>query len=175
MFIFAYLVALPCCTVDSSSLPTGGGRVLCWMSGLNTSYFNYKIKPTDLYGCHTWELRLDLRVEITADSRGTNSECLHPDPVSYFTRSPLLLYDKLLIGDSLLETPVGKVATATYERSRWGNFIVLFEGVFWGHRGFEYLEHSNWTICSLLSQFCSGTFPTFTHSYWGAILITPEG
>ena len=30
--------------------------------------------------------------------------------------------------------------------------------------GFQCLGHSNWTICSLLSPFCSENFPTF-HSY----------
>ena len=36
---------------------------------------------------------------------------------------------------------------------------------------FQCLGHSNWTICSLLSQFCSSNFSL---SYWGLILITPE-
>ena len=36
------------------------------------------------------------------------------------------------------------------------------------------LGHSNWTICSLLSQFCSPNFQTFSLLYWGPILITPE-
>ena len=39
---------------------------------------------------------------------------------------------------------------------------------------FQCLEHSNWTICTLLSQFCSQNFPTFSLLYWGPILITPE-
>ena len=33
---------------------------------------------------------------------------------------------------------------------------------------FQCLGHSNWTICSLLSQFCSGNFPSFSLSYWEA-------
>ena len=37
------------------------------------------------------------------------------------------------------------------------------------------LVHSNLTICSPLSPFCSQTFPTFTPSYWGAHSYTPEG
>ena len=34
--------------------------------------------------------------------------------------------------------------------------------------GFQCLGHSNWTICSLLSQFCPLNFPTFSLSYWRA-------
>ena len=41
--------------------------------------------------------------------------------------------------------------------------------------GFQCLGHSNWTICSLLSPFCSEIFQTFSLSFWGPILITPEG
>ena len=41
--------------------------------------------------------------------------------------------------------------------------------------GFQCLIHSNWTICSLLSPFCSQIFPSISPSYWGAILFTPEG
>ena len=41
--------------------------------------------------------------------------------------------------------------------------------------GFQCLGHSNWTHCSPLSPFCPEKFPTFSLSYWGAILITPEG
>ena len=41
--------------------------------------------------------------------------------------------------------------------------------------GFQCLGHSNWTTCSPLSQSCSGKFPTFSLSYWGANSITPEG
>ena len=33
-------------------------------------------------------------------------------------------------------------------------------------QGFLYLRHSNWTICSLLSQFCSPNFTTFSLSCW---------
>ena len=39
---------------------------------------------------------------------------------------------------------------------------------------FQCLGHSNWTICRRLSQFCSSNFQTFSLSYWGPILITPE-
>ena len=41
--------------------------------------------------------------------------------------------------------------------------------------GFQCLGHSNWTICSPLSPFCSEIFTTFPLSYWGAILVAPEG
>ena len=42
-------------------------------------------------------------------------------------------------------------------------------------QGFLYLGHSNWTICSLLSRFCSINFPPSCPLYWGAqFLITPE-
>ena len=38
-------------------------------------------------------------------------------------------------------------------------------------QGFLYLGHSNWTICSLLSWFCSLNFPPFLLSYWGEFRI----
>ena len=42
-------------------------------------------------------------------------------------------------------------------------------------QGFQYLGHSNWTICSLWSWFCTVNFPSFWLSYWGVQLsITPE-
>ena len=41
--------------------------------------------------------------------------------------------------------------------------------------GFQCLGGSNWTICSPLSQIHSEHFQTFSLSYWGPILITPEG
>ena len=41
--------------------------------------------------------------------------------------------------------------------------------------GFECLGHSNWTICSPLSPFCSEIFPTFSLSYWGAHSYYPRG
>ena len=41
-------------------------------------------------------------------------------------------------------------------------------------QGFECLGHSNWTICSLLSQFCSLNFPTSTSLYWVAQLLLPQ-
>ena len=41
--------------------------------------------------------------------------------------------------------------------------------------GFQCLGGSNWTICSPLSQINSEHFETFSLSYWGPILITPEG
>ena len=37
-------------------------------------------------------------------------------------------------------------------------------------QGFLYLGHSNLTICSLLSWFCSINFPPFLLSYWGVQL-----
>ena len=40
--------------------------------------------------------------------------------------------------------------------------------------GSQCLGHSNWTIYSLLSQFCLEIFPIISLSYWGPILITPE-
>ena len=40
--------------------------------------------------------------------------------------------------------------------------------------GFECLGHSIWTICSLLSQFCSPNFPTFSLSYWRANSYYPR-
>ena len=36
------------------------------------------------------------------------------------------------------------------------------------------LGHSNWTICSLLSQFCSVNFPTFSLLYWEASSYYPR-
>ena len=43
-------------------------------------------------------------------------------------------------------------------------------------QGLLYFGHSNWTICSLLSWFCSKTFPTFWALYWGLqFLNTLEG
>ena len=41
--------------------------------------------------------------------------------------------------------------------------------------GFQCLGHSNWTICSPLSQFCSENFPTFSLSYWEANSYYPKG
>merc|ERR1739836_54140 len=41
--------------------------------------------------------------------------------------------------------------------------------------GFECLGHSNWTICSPLSPFCSEKFPSFSLSYWGANSYYPRG
>ena len=40
--------------------------------------------------------------------------------------------------------------------------------------GFQCLGHSNWTTCSPLSHFCSGQFPTFSLSYWGANSYYPR-
>ena len=42
-------------------------------------------------------------------------------------------------------------------------------------RGFQCLGHSNWTICSPLSPFCSRRFSTFSPSYWGANSYCPRG
>ena len=39
---------------------------------------------------------------------------------------------------------------------------------------FQCLRHSNWTICNLLSQFCSGIFPCVSPLYWGAHFILPQ-
>ena len=41
--------------------------------------------------------------------------------------------------------------------------------------GFGCLGHLNWTICSLLSHFCSHNFPTFSLSYWEANSYYPRG
>ena len=42
-------------------------------------------------------------------------------------------------------------------------------------QGFQYLGHSNWTICSLLNWFCSKILPPFWSLFWGGqFLITPE-
>ena len=40
--------------------------------------------------------------------------------------------------------------------------------------GFQCLGHSNWTICSPFSQFCSEIFPSFSLSYWEAISYYPR-
>ena len=40
--------------------------------------------------------------------------------------------------------------------------------------GFGCLGHSNWTICILLSYFCSNNFQTFSFSYWGAQSYCPR-
>ena len=40
---------------------------------------------------------------------------------------------------------------------------------------FRCLGHSNWTICSPLSQFCSWNFSFVALSYWGAISYYPSG
>ena len=40
--------------------------------------------------------------------------------------------------------------------------------------GFLYLGHSNWTICSLLSRFCSKIFPLFRSLYWGSLFLLPQ-
>ena len=54
----------------------------------------------------------------------------------------------------------------------WENFPFTNMGE---TEGIECLGHSNWTICSPLSPFCSEIFSTFSLSYWEPILITPEG
>ena len=41
--------------------------------------------------------------------------------------------------------------------------------------GFECLGHPSWTICSLLSHFWFGKFPTFSPSYWEANSYYPRG
>ena len=41
-------------------------------------------------------------------------------------------------------------------------------------QGFLYLEHSNWTICSLLIWFCYKFFPTSWSLYWGAHFLLPQ-
>ena len=41
--------------------------------------------------------------------------------------------------------------------------------------GFQYLGHSNWTICSPLSHFCFQIFPSFPPSYWEANSYYPRG
>ena len=40
---------------------------------------------------------------------------------------------------------------------------------------FQCLGHSNCTICSPLSPFCSENFPTFSHSLWRANSYYPRG
>ena len=40
--------------------------------------------------------------------------------------------------------------------------------------GFQCLGHSNWTICSPLSHFCSNIFSLFQPSYWGTISYYPR-
>ena len=40
---------------------------------------------------------------------------------------------------------------------------------------FHCLGHSNWTICSPFSPFCSENFPPFSPSYWGANSYYPRG
>ena len=42
-------------------------------------------------------------------------------------------------------------------------------------QGFQNLGHSNWTICSLLSQFCFPNFTTFSLLYWEANSYYPRG
>ena len=39
---------------------------------------------------------------------------------------------------------------------------------------FEYLGHSNWTICSPLSPICTKRFSTFSPSYWEANSYLPQ-
>ena len=66
----------------------------------------------------------------------------------------------------------------------WGSQIGPFETWKWGKRnhpkvnetqGFLILEHSNWTICSLLGWFSSKIVSPFYRSYWEVqFLITPE-
>ena len=41
--------------------------------------------------------------------------------------------------------------------------------------GFQCLGHSNWTICTLLSQFYFPNFTTFSLSYWEANSYYPRG
>ena len=41
--------------------------------------------------------------------------------------------------------------------------------------GFGCLGHSNWTICSLLSHFCSHIFAPYSLSYWEASSYYPRG
>ena len=41
--------------------------------------------------------------------------------------------------------------------------------------GFQCFGHSNWTIFSPLSPFCTEIFPTFPLSYWGANSYYPRG
>ena len=41
--------------------------------------------------------------------------------------------------------------------------------------GFQCLGHSNWTICSLLSPFCSEIFASVSPSYWETISYYPRG
>ena len=38
-------------------------------------------------------------------------------------------------------------------------------------KGFQCLGHTYWTICSLLIQFCSTNFPTFSLLCWGQFLL----
>ena len=40
--------------------------------------------------------------------------------------------------------------------------------------GFQCLGPSNWSICILLSHFCSDNFPTFSPSYWGGQFLLPQ-
>ena len=40
--------------------------------------------------------------------------------------------------------------------------------------GFQGLGHSNWTICSPLSLFCSDIFATFSLSYWRGQFLSPQ-
>ena len=41
-------------------------------------------------------------------------------------------------------------------------------------RGFLYLGHSNWTICSLSSWFCPKIFPSSWALYWGSHFLLPQ-
>ena len=41
-------------------------------------------------------------------------------------------------------------------------------------QGFLYLGYSNWTICRLLSWFCSKKFPLSWPLYWGSHFLLPQ-
>ena len=51
----------------------------------------------------------------------------------------------------------------------WANFVLKFFQLFTFILGAQCLWHSNWTICSLLSQFCSEIFPTFDFHTWCSV------
>ena len=68
-------------------------------------------------------------------------------------------------GEPILITPEGQLSEKGILPSQQLNETV----------GFQCLGHSNWTIWSHWSPFCSGNFHNFSPSYWGAHSYYPGG
>ena len=88
----------------------------------------------------------------------------HLQPVKPIVFPKFCNFFILILGSPILITPERKADNGKMEFSQSKSET----------QGFKWLGHSNWTICSVLSQFCSLNFATSTSLLGSPILITQE-